>query len=1743
MEVNRREVPLYGQVEAHISLEANAAPEDAEFYVVVQGSGLTHVTPARIGEDGLTLVSTVPGHAFAEVVAVSAYFYAEDEVKPCEGETSFEYLSDVAQEVAEHLSANGSRLGPRSHLEILERFVTQTAGEESGTGASGRGSEDGPIGPSPGDEADLRPLDEKITQAFANMDYPQQWKNTERQPREAAELRPKETLLHLAVRLGLIHLSRFLILQPRGQRALTSPNQEGDTPLQLAQREGRHAMFGVLTTPPGPAVGPVPGVWCLWSDSSSMLRLCPGTNSLTLTVKQTPSCSPHDGIAILRDRLGDHRILKLINVLKADREAEAEMKDGSPPGSDGMEPQMEVHTLADNVFEEQLVLSLDGGDDGDGTPSSLSVNGPPVRPSGVRSTGDPPLAMIDASDRIAAEEFQLEDVDAKCSIVGVTRDSTGTDSGLWDAVDSDDLLPDIDTPPPYPEDSYPPPAPLSLARLTETPLMDSSDLSPSLVALEVDSDEDSAETKSPLSPLLSDVEKNEEKRESTLPSPDLTCARSQSAASPREPIGKESADQGVRLRSYSYSSSKGSLRPARFARENHALDISPDAVLHSVAHSRSLLQTLSLSKSLSLLHPGKQRVSSIPEQAHEKRGIGLAKRSHSADDEGNMELTESLQHLTLSEFLKEIEEEALDKYHIPTKVESEKYSVIRTFSFLKSRMSSTRNKTKGKEKDREAKDKQPNGHRFNTGSCLGPTVCVVCDKPASGKELLHCSSCTAIVHKGCKESVPPCLKKLQDKYAVTTVKNRTASLPQNFTVRENTPPCAIPVSTSLPLVAPKDRKDNGAQSCPLPGSCSDRGLSESSETESDVSKSTVRSEELPPTPASSTDSSIGDDCVDACIHGDVSADATDYEAESWSLTVEHKFCKKQDKRAVKRQDVIYELMQTEFHHLQTLHIMAEIFRRGMKEEVQLDMGAVERVFPCLDQLLLFHHAFYAAMKERRYGSSWPLGHRNYLIRRIGDVLLQQFSDENRAKMKQVYGDFCSRHNEAVSFFKELQQHNKRFQSFIKQQGNNSLVRRREIPECILLVTQRITKYPVLLERILQYTQEETEEHGDLSKALAQIREVIAAVDLSVSEYERRQKLQEVWNRMENRSAAKLKNGHTFRKQDMMGPGQTLQHQGLLLWKTATGRLKDVLALLLTDHLIFLQEKDQKYTFAAVDQKPPVIALQKLIVREVANEERGMFLISASAAGPEMYEVHTSSKEERNAWMRLVRDAVESCPEEEEDDTSESEEEKRAAEARIQKIQKLQESLTSRDQQICSCLEEKLRAYVALAALSGRTAAASPVEPRLLIQPHSEEPPRAGALLAAALREADNLKAILSPKRCSPTSSSPESDTDSVFRSSPVSLAPPPSEPQTSPDPPEAGEETWADDFGLESPTLSLKTHTNGTNNKIAESVRSLTQLLYSLQAAVVIQDSCSEVQGLVLQEGGRPSPRAQRTHLPSLRGNTLQEQEKQRNLEKQKEEVAAAQRLQDRLRQEKERWEKACQAEESRHGEQESRLEERERRCRLEEERLRSERDGLDEQLEEYQQGLERLREGQRIVEKEREQLEDRRRLLQGWSHSRQRSLPHMLIASAERQEAEPARIRGLPGNGSVFVNEAALEGAGSNNRHVHRKKNDPSAHNCLNTLLASANGRQTPGTKTPRRSHPDPQGWGTGCLYSPGRQQTGDHDSERFIGEAWPPTASAAADPYRAPPHPGDPRLDLGALVSMETDSEEGGEETIVYL
>lgn len=87
-----------------------------------------------------------------------------------------------------------------------------------------------------------------------------------------------------------------------------------------------------------------------------------------------------------------------------------------------------------------------------------------------------------------------------------------------------------------------------------------------------------------------------------------------------------------------------------------------------------------------------------------------------------------------------------------------------------------------------------------------------------------------------------------------------------------------------------------------------------------------------------------------------------------------------------------ELMQTELHHIQTLTVMSEVFRRGMVEELQLDWDCVARIFPCLDPLLLYHRNLFGALQERRQAATHPENPQNYLIGQIGDVLLQQVGD-------------------------------------------------------------------------------------------------------------------------------------------------------------------------------------------------------------------------------------------------------------------------------------------------------------------------------------------------------------------------------------------------------------------------------------------------------------------------------------------------------------------------------------------------------------------------------------------------------------------------------------------------------------------------------------------------------------------------------------------------------------------------------
>ncbi|XP_010560480.1 PREDICTED: rho guanine nucleotide exchange factor 18 isoform X1 [Haliaeetus leucocephalus] len=972
----------------------------------------------------------------------------------------------------------------------------------------------------------------------------------------------------------------------------------------------------------------------------------------------------------------------------------------------------------------------------------------------------------------------------------------------------------------------------------------------------------------------------------------------------------------------------------------------------------------------------------------------------------------SQQNLTWFEFLSNENEDSgkSDKAEKGTKV-------MRRLSSLRSRVTGSWQKDKGKnkeqpkerEKEKETKEpkerwKEINRHQLVPGVFSSCTSCSLCAKPLVNKSGLQCLNCAVNVHKNCKSLLAECSSSRPKK----DLQHRPSGSPQS------SPQCISPAASlkeqprSL-LLGPDGtpvlsrnlgmtiaQRGNSQSSLNTAGAVNKFGLisGDMDEGDSGFIKFKQTSDDVVSLAPSTADSIFLEDAYSVSLRSEIETDAHEFEAESWSVAVEQSYAKRQKKDVIKRQDVIYELMQTEMHHVRTLKIMLKVYSKAMREELQFPNAVINKLFPCVDELLEMHGQFLLQLKERRKESLEEGSDRNYIIQNIGDLLVKQFSGENGERMKEKYGVFCCGHNEAVSHYKDLLQSNKKFQNLIKKIGNCSIVRRLGVQECILLVTQRITKYPVLVERIIQNTEAGTRDYEDLTQALSLIKDTITHVDAMVNECEKGQRLKEIMHKMELKSSGKCKNGLFFRKDDM---GQRrLLLDGMLYWKAASGRLKDILAVLLTDVLLLLQEKDQKYTFASVDSKPPVISLQKLIVREVANEEKAMFLISASLKGPEMYEIHTSSKEERNSWMAHIRRAVESCPDEEGGTFNEPEAERRLAEARAAKLKDFQERLNMKDDLIMQSLTEKQQIYLEMSEMNGFEDHSQGSRSRLLLRGDISENLQGEAILRSAVTEAENLQNLifthLGNGSCQPEDgsgsglprraetfggydSSPSiSNKSGSFRknsggdqrqwdwrgpavSSDVQLHDLPSEAEEGS---QTSDVTRLDDSSGFQPTIE---------SQLVQRIQTLLQLLFSLQAVISQQDSYIEMQRATMVD------REKQYRLQSTRGNLLLEQEKQRNFEKQREELMNVQKLQSQLKLEQQRLERERGRQQREFESTEARLQEREEETRQLREKLNQDREELERQREAYQHDLERLREAQRAVEKEKERLDQLRKL------------------------------------------------------------------------------------------------------------------------------------------------------------------------
>uniref|UniRef100_A0A7N8Y128 Rho guanine nucleotide exchange factor (GEF) 1a n=1 Tax=Mastacembelus armatus TaxID=205130 RepID=A0A7N8Y128_9TELE len=636
-----------------------------------------------------------------------------------------------------------------------------------------------------------------------------------------------------------------------------------------------------------------------------------------------------------------------------------------------------------------------------------------------------------------------------------------------------------------------------------------------------------------------------------------------------------------------------------------------------------------------------------------------------------------------------------------------------------------------REQEKAAREREAsynNGHLFTSLTVSGTTLCTACNKSITAKEALSCPTCNVTIHNRCRDTLPNCIKMKQRQQKTALMRNNSAL--QNVTLRTKTsgirerPTSAIYPSESFRQSLLGARR--GRSSLSMSKSVSTNNIAGTLNDDSPLGLRRILSQSTDSlnfrTRAMSVES-LTDDVLWYIEH-----EGQDFKADSWSMAVDSTYLQTHRKNVIKQQDVIYELIQTELHHMRTLHIMERVFRQGMLEDLQMESSTVHAMFPCLDQLIRIHSHFLAQLLLRRNNSLQSGSNHNFTIYQLGDILLEQFSGQCANDMQKTYAEFCSRHLKAVKLYKGLLARDKRFQCFIRRVSRGPLLRCHGVQECILLVTQRISKYPVLIQRILDNTTEDEAEAISLAQALTMVRELLSSIDQQ--ELEKTQRLQEIQAKIDPRAETRVRDGGLFKPGELLR--RRLVYEGILFWKTPGSRLKDIQVLLMTDILVFLQEKDQRYIFPSMD-KPPVLSLQNLIVRDIANQERGMFLISDSSP-PEMYEFHAASKEDKNIWIRHIQCTVSKCPSREEFPLIETEHKAH--------LRRLKAELHQKDREMLELLQERVTLFCELAEVTSGQEGLQPPITRYLFRADTPQAPRAEKLLMDATAEGNTPSFLL-----------------------------------------------------------------------------------------------------------------------------------------------------------------------------------------------------------------------------------------------------------------------------------------------------------------------------------------------------------------------------------------------------------------
>ncbi|XP_067304728.1 rho guanine nucleotide exchange factor 1 isoform X3 [Pseudorasbora parva] len=362
---------------------------------------------------------------------------------------------------------------------------------------------------------------------------------------------------------------------------------------------------------------------------------------------------------------------------------------------------------------------------------------------------------------------------------------------------------------------------------------------------------------------------------------------------------------------------------------------------------------------------------------------------------------------------------------------------------------------------------------------------------------------------------------------------------------------------------------------------------------------------------------------------------------NWRELAPHESLKKLSKKETKRQEVINELFATEHAHVRMLSVLQTVFSRPLEREEIMSTTELATIFPSLDEIIEMHYAFYENLKKLRQED-------DYIVKIISTPLLNRFSGSEGEWFQKLTARFCSYQSWALEQIKSRQKKDPRFNAFILDAESKPQCRRLQLKDIIPTEMQRLTKYPLLLANIAKDTENEAEKEN-IIQAAESCRKILNHVNEEVKLMENLLILKDYQRRLDT-SGLKPSNELYSEYKNIDLTCRKMLFEGPLTWRVTKEKAIDVHCVLLSDLLVLLQKQDDKMVLkcqsksniAAQEGKlmlSPIIKLESVFLRDVATDQKALYVIFTWDSGAQIYELVAQSVGERKNWTEAIKVTV------------------------------------------------------------------------------------------------------------------------------------------------------------------------------------------------------------------------------------------------------------------------------------------------------------------------------------------------------------------------------------------------------------------------------------------------------------------------------------------------------------------------